>query len=196
MNYQSSALLIYSTKLLLILIFCVFIAFAGVTAPVGYLLAMGLIMPISISMRLHGLNEKGLVALPTKFSQWTMYVHGIPVEEKRSVLTNPCFVTKAHARTFFIRAYTCRLIVQIVFLIFLAGQIWEPLFSWMLLLAVIPAIWILVSAGITLLRLRDIYRNNWNIEHLVSPSQNEYFRAEFTSGMKKVSALEGVLSLN
>ncbi len=45
-----------------------------------------------------------------------VYVNGIPVQERRQTLSNPCFATIQHAKSFFSIAFIIRALIQIIFL--------------------------------------------------------------------------------
>ncbi len=103
MNYQNTALLIYAPLYVLFVVIGFGLAFMGLSAPIFYGLCMGLIFPVAISMRLHTLSESGRALLLKETTHWTVYVQGIPVQETRSSLKNPCFSTPQRLQQFFMR---------------------------------------------------------------------------------------------
>ncbi len=100
MNYQSASLFIYTVRIFFAVCLCGALALVGISAPIFYLLAMGLAYPVIVSIRLHSLSEKGVALLPKEKSEWMVYVHGIPVRETRTSLTNPYFFSAESMQKF------------------------------------------------------------------------------------------------
>nr|WP_260441521.1 hypothetical protein [Serratia fonticola] len=146
MNYQMAPFWFYSGKWVLLVLMAVGLAFFGITAPVFYGLLVGLVIPVVISMRLHQLVEKNLVVIPKELSHWTVYVQGIPVQETRSSLTNPCFAIPEHLRAFFLRAFILKFSVQAGVLLILFMQLWSIAdIRLILIIGLLVAAWLLVS---------------------------------------------------
>ncbi|CNK13774.1 Uncharacterised protein [Yersinia mollaretii] len=121
MNYQSTNLLVYSVSLTVIVGISLCIAFFGLNAPIFYLLIVGLILSVWVSLSLHRLAETGFAYLIAEKTQWMVYVQGIPVQETRSSLKNPCFISVASLTSFFSRFLIIKIVMQAA-LIYLALQ--------------------------------------------------------------------------
>ncbi|MTD40635.1 hypothetical protein GIX45_18790 [Erwinia sp. CPCC 100877] len=113
MNYQTTSLFFYSGKIFLGALLCLSLVYWDVTAPVFYLLMTGIVFPVAISLRLHTLAERGVMFHPKVSSEWMVYVHGIPVRETRSVLSNPGSFSPEKLRAFFIRAFGIKCCMQL-----------------------------------------------------------------------------------
>ncbi|AHK19932.1 hypothetical protein [Yersinia similis] len=112
MNYQSTSLLIYSASFTVIAAISLFVAFFGLNAPLFYYLVVGLVFSVWISLHLHRMAEKGVVYLIAEKTQWMVYVRGIPVQETRTPLKNPCFLSVTYMTTFFRRFLIIKLLMQ------------------------------------------------------------------------------------
>ncbi|AOR57365.1 hypothetical protein [Pectobacterium parmentieri] len=195
MNYQSTSLFIYTTRIFFAICLCGALAVAGISAPVFYLLAMKLAYPVILSLRLHRLSEKGIAFLPKEKSEWMVYVHGIPVRETRTSLTNPYFFSAESIRTFSLRAYIGKLLVQICAVILLVQQTITVNWPWLYLGVVVAALWFAYAIAMTIIELVSIMRDRWFIEKLVSPSQSEWFGGYIDFRGYRVTVLERLLSL-
>lgn len=100
MNYQTSALWFYKPLYYLITLLSLGFTFFGLSSPLFYIMMAGLMLPIVVSMHLHNLSEAGRAWLIKDRSDWIVYVNGIPVEEQRSSLNNPCFASVAQLKQF------------------------------------------------------------------------------------------------
>ncbi|WP_312691375.1 hypothetical protein [Kosakonia sp.] len=157
MNYQTTALLIYAPLYVLFVVACFGLAFIGLSAPIFYGLFMGLVFPVSISMRLHTLSESGQALLMKETTHWTVYVQGIPVQETRSSLKNPCFRTPERLQQFLLRGFIARIFLQVAAVALLVQQASaEPLFSYYGLAALGALIILLVPLYRTVQLLRKM----------------------------------------
>ncbi|CNH24848.1 Uncharacterised protein [Yersinia massiliensis] len=121
MNYQSANMLVSSAKIASIATLCMLVAFFGLTAAIFYLLILGLVFSVWVSIALHHQTEKGFVNLNTDKTQWITYIQGVPVRETRSWLKNPCFINVARLSSFFTRFLIIKMLIQLA-LIYLALQ--------------------------------------------------------------------------
>ncbi|GKX54372.1 hypothetical protein SOASR030_04840 [Leminorella grimontii] len=122
MNYQSAGIFVYSATLFFKIIIAVALSFIGIGAPLCYLVIVGLMLPVALSLRLHQLKEKGVATVPPSESDWTVYTYGGPIREKRSTLMNPCFFDEESARRFFLFAFIAKFAVQVTAMAFLGIQ--------------------------------------------------------------------------
>ncbi|WP_342321576.1 hypothetical protein AAEY27_15480 [Kosakonia sp. BYX6] len=167
MNYQTTALWIYAPLYILIAVAGIGLSFFGLSAPIFYVICIGLIFPVIISMRLHTLSESGQATLMKETSNWTVYVQGIPVQEKRSSLKNPCFFTPQRTQQFFMRGFIARLCLQLVAVGMLIQQtLANPLLSYYGLAAVFALLFLLVPLYRTLMALREIYVGKWALQYV------------------------------
>lgn len=60
MNYQVAPFWLYSSKLTLLIIIALVISFYNVTGFILYLIFLGLIWAVLLSIKIHGLKEKAL----------------------------------------------------------------------------------------------------------------------------------------
>ena len=123
MNYQVAPFWFYSGKVLLAVLAAIGLGLCGVNAAIFYCLLFGIAWPVAVSMRLHQLVEKGVAMNPRQASQWMVYVQGIPVQETRQVLTNPCFALENQMRAFFLRAFAGKAVLHMALLLLLIAQL-------------------------------------------------------------------------
>lgn len=197
MNYQMAPFWFYSGRLVLLVLLAVGLAFFGITAPIFYGLLIGLAMPVVISMRLHQLAEKSLVAIPKALSRWTVYVQGIPVQETRNSLTNPCFAIQQLLRAFFLRAFTFKLLVQIGALLMLLLQLWQRIDErWIVLgVGLSVAVWLLVKCVDTASALAAVVKHGWLVDEVRSETDSIWYRGGFSWQGQRTTALEKLLAL-
>lgn len=195
MNYQSASIFIYTVRIFFAICLCGLLALIGISAPLFYLFVMGLVYPVILSVRLHSLSEKGVALLPKEKSEWMVYVHGIPVRETRSALTNPYFFSIESVKTFFLRAYFGKLLIQICAVVLLVQQTLEVSWPWFYLGVVVAALWFAYVIAMTLIELISIMKNGWFVEKLVSPSQSEWFGGYIDFRNYRVTVFERLLSL-
>ncbi|HGM5489286.1 TPA: hypothetical protein ACKP1B_005559 [Serratia fonticola] len=194
MNYQMAPFWFYSGKLVLLVLLAVGLAFTGITALVFYGLLAGLVMPVAVSMRLHQLAEKSLVVIPKERSQWTVYVHGIPVQETRNTLTNPCFAIAEHLRTFFLRAFISKLLLQVGALMLLISQLWSFVDVWIILVVgLLVMLWLLAKCIDTGRSLGAVIKQTWIVDEICSASDSIWYRAGFGKPEQQTTALDKLL---
>lgn len=194
MNYQMAPFWFYSGKLVLLVLLAVGLAFVGVTALIFYGLLAGVVMPVVISMRLHQLVEKCLVVIPKDLSRWTVYVHGIPVQETRNTLTNPCFAIAEHLRTFFLRAFIIKLLLQVGALMLLISQLWPFADVWIILVVgLLVVLWLLAKCIDTGRLLVEVIKQTWVVEQIRSESDSIWYRAGFGMPEQQTNALAKLL---
>ncbi|KEY59842.1 hypothetical protein [Serratia sp. DD3] len=171
------------------------LAFFGINAPIFYFLLVGLVIPVGISVRLHQLKEKSLVVIPKELSQWTVYVQGIPVQENRSVLTNPCFAIQTHLQAFFFRAFMVKGLIQGATLLMLIAQLFRTTNPWILPIGLFVAVWLVLKCIDTGKILVAVARQTWSLEEVTSETGTSWYRAGFSKQQQPTTALERLLAL-
>ncbi|WP_130099581.1 hypothetical protein [Siccibacter turicensis] len=194
MYYQTSALLFYSGKIFAGVLLCLFLGFFGITAPAFYLLFVGLIIPLFISLRLHSLKERGAVMLPANNSEWIVYVNGIPVRETRNTLSNPGFFSIDRARLFFASATGVKCCVQLASIILLVQQVSEAP-GWLYLAAAIALGWMGYSLWQSTRALQSVLTRQWLIQSRDSGSGSQWYFGYFDTNGNATAALDSVLKL-
>lgn len=165
----------------------------GVPAGIFFLLAMGLIFPLAVAMRLHQLTESGLVLIPLEYLDSG---NGSRQARFRRSLTNPCFYSAERARAFFASALGIRLALQSSILMMLVAQsriVMPPL---ALLSAFLGAGWLLYGMVRSCVSLHAVLSRSWSVEQLVSDSQSEWYRAYLWWQNARTPALDTLLSLS
>ncbi|MFC0226991.1 hypothetical protein [Serratia aquatilis] len=195
MNYQVAPFWFYSGKVFLLVFFAVGLALLGITALIFYGLLFGVFFPVIISMRLHRLKEKSLVAIPKEMSQWTVYVQGIPVQETRSSLTNPCFAIQEHLRTFFMRAFISKFIIQAIALLMLVVQMRQIYSVWLLSIGLLAAVWLIIKCVDTAKTLVEVMNQRWLLDEVQGKTGSVWYRAGFSRRGRSMTALETLLKL-
>lgn len=122
MNYQLFSPFFTKVIMLLIALLCIVLASFGISAPFCYIVFIGIIFPVAISMRIHRLNETGTALTLTESSHWIVYIHGFPAEEQREVLKNPCFWSTERVKQFFLRGLAGKVILQLACLALLVNE--------------------------------------------------------------------------
>ncbi|OMQ27032.1 hypothetical protein [Serratia oryzae] len=194
MNYQVAPFWFYSGKIVLMVFLAIGLALFGINALVFYCLLAGLVIPVATSMRLHQLAQKGLVVIPKEHSQWTVYVQGIPVQETRSVLTNPCFAFQEHLHAFFLRAFVVKFIIQAGTGLMLIFQLWHQANWWILGLGVVAAFGVLLKCVDSAKTLLSIVRHSWGVEKVTTQKESLWYRASFNRQGQPVAALQRLLA--
>ncbi|CNH88456.1 hypothetical protein [Yersinia pekkanenii] len=173
MNYQSTSIWLYSVSFTVIAAISLFVTFFGLSAPIFYYLIVGLVFSVWISLHLHRMAEKGVVYLITEKTQWMVYVRGIPVQETRTSLKNPCFLSIAHSTSFFRRFLIIKLLLQAVTLYLALQQTIELTPSdtpYMLLvvrgLAVVIICFLFSKMWLTVKNLLALQRSEWLMEEI------------------------------
>lgn len=193
MNYQNTALLIYAPLYVLFVVIGFGLAFMGLSAPIFYGLCMGLIFPVAISMRLHTLSESGQALLLKETTHWTVYVQGIPVQETRSSLKNPCFSTPQRLRQFVMRTLIARLALQVASVALLTQQASaNPLSIGYGVAALVALIILLVPLYRTVLLLRKMYNGEWALQQVEGV---EGYQAFFIDKKGAHTALDTLLAI-
>ncbi|UXY09635.1 hypothetical protein N7922_17445 [Kosakonia sp. ML.JS2a] len=193
MNYQNTALLIYAPLYVLFVVIGFGLAFMGLSAPIFYGLCMGLIFPVVISMRLHTLSESGQALLLKETTHWTVYVQGIPVQETRSSLKNPCFSTPQRLQQFCMRTLIARLALQVASVALLAQQASaNPLSIGYGVAALVALIILLVPLNRTVLLLRKMYNGEWTLQQVEGV---EGYQAFFIDKKGAHTALDTLLAI-
>ena len=191
MNYQSANMLIFSAKIAVIAMLCLLVSFFGLTAPIFYLLILGLVFSVWVSIALHHQTENGFVNLITDKAQWITYVQGIPVRETRSSLKNPCFINVARLSSFFTRFLIIKMLIQLA-LIYLALQqtlhLTTTLSPYLLLalriIAVVMACILIQRLWLTVKTLLALRRSEWVFEEV--PKEGfSYYQAYIIKNNKK-----------
>ncbi len=193
MNYQTTAFPLYSPLYILLGVFCLALAFFGFPAPFLYGLLMGIVFPVLVSMRLHTLSEKGQATLLSEVSNWKVYMQGIPLEEQRSSLKNPCFRTPERLQQFFWRGFIARLLLQLMALALLIHQMQEIEWtSYVVIAAVAAFILLLLPVYHTLTTLRGMRAGAWTLQRVEAANG---YQAFFQEKMRVRTALDALLSL-
>ncbi|WP_431225779.1 hypothetical protein ACQ86O_19480 [Serratia sp. L9] len=182
--------------MVLLVLLAVGLAFFGITAPIFYGLLAGLVMPVVVSMRLHQLAEKSLVVIPKQLTHWTVYVQGIPVQETRNSLTNPCFAIGDQLQTFFWRAFFLKFVIQAGALLMLLLQLWPFSDIWVVLGGgLLVGIWLWVKCVDTGKTLASVKNQTWVVEEVRSAMDSLWYRADFSRQGQRIAALEKLLAL-
>ncbi|SCB87016.1 hypothetical protein [Kosakonia oryziphila] len=194
MNYQTTAFPLYSPRYILLGVFYLALAFFGLPAPFLYGLLMGLVFPVLVSMRLHTLSQRGQVTLLSEISNWKVYIQGIPLEEQRASLKNPCFHTSERLQQFYWRGFIARLILQLMTLGLLIQQTRE--IEWTIyagIAAVAAFILLLLSIYHTLATIRDMRAGAWALQRVEAANG---YQAFFQQKMRVRTALDVLFSLH
>lgn len=196
MNYQVADFWFYKPAAFLTVIAAVGLTFIGLSAPLFYLIAAGVIFPVAVSMRLHALKERGRSFLHSDSEEWTVFVNGIPVRERRAALKNPAFATLARLRAFYLRAFSVKLVIQAAAMALLFWQVWQrpsdPLVLTVSTLLVAADIWLMAG---TLRKLRAVKAGQWEIASQQNGDGSAWHMAFFHRQAGKKPALASLLSL-
>lgn len=194
MNYQVTSFYFYSFKAFLWACFCLALIFFGSSAPFLFLLVIGLVFPVLVSIRLHTLTEQGAVLSSSQTHEWMVYVQGIPVQETRRHLSNPFFYSKQRASQFFLKAFLFRAAIQIAIIGLMLFQwpSYEEFFSYAGV--VLAFLVLLYSLMHTLYNLNAVYKDSWQVESFTAPSESQWFQAFFTWRKRRQGALESLLT--
>ncbi|SUW61803.1 Uncharacterised protein [Buttiauxella agrestis] len=194
MNYQVTSLYFYSFKSLLWATLCCGLNFFGCQAPFLYLMVIGIVFPVLISIRLNTLTEQGAVRSNRETHDWLVFVRGIPVQEKRRHLSNPFFYSAQRATQFFLKGFLLRAALQASIIGWTIFR-WPPAQEWWVYAAVLVALLVMLySLWHTLCNLYALYKDNWEVESFTSPTESQWFRAFFSWGKNRQGALENLLT--
>lgn len=195
MNYQVANFWFYKPVVFLAVIISFGLIFAGLSAPLFYLMAVGLIFPVVVSMRLHVLKEKGRALLLSEGEEWTVYINGIPVQERRSALKNPAFSSVARLRAFYLRTFSVKLVVQAAALVMILWQVWQianPLVLILATLLVAADLWLMSG---TLKKLRAVMAGRWEIASQQNADGSEWHMAFWLRHPGQEPLLKSLLAL-
>lgn len=168
----------------------------GVSAGLFFLLAMGLIFPLAVSIRLHQLTESGLVLIPLEYLGSQSAQDGSRQARFRRSLTNPCFFSPDRARQFFASALSVRLALQVGIMAMLLVQSRMLTPSLALLSVGLGAGWLLYGMVRSCVSLYAVLNRSWSVEQLVSDSQSEWYRAYLWWQNARMPALDTLLGLS
>ncbi|MCX9108011.1 hypothetical protein OKT22_03060 [Providencia rettgeri] len=192
MNYQVAQFWIYSGKLACFIVISVFFAFFSVSGFMLYLFTVGIVWAVVVSFKIHGMKEKGIILKNSDVSDWMVYVNGIPVQERRQTLSNPCFATIQHAKSFFSIAFIIRALIQIIFCVYLFWQIDKLDNIFVLLFGLITTSYIVYSLWQSIQSVIILQQNKIISEELFAPSGSRWCRVFFKQKEKLFPALDNL----
>ncbi|EMF4708310.1 hypothetical protein [Providencia stuartii] len=196
MNYQVAPFWLYSSKLTLLIIIALVISFYNVTGFILYLIFLGLIWAVLLSIKIHGLKEKGLILRNSETSTWMVYIRGIPVQEQRQHLKNPYFAIKNQGVNFIFKALSIKLFIQIFFIGLIFKQTLVVDNIYIQLVSVLASFAILWSLLQTIWALCAIKTEKMVINEFTSPSKSQWYEISFRTKKNTVkTALECILAL-
>ncbi|MEI7374795.1 hypothetical protein [Dickeya chrysanthemi] len=194
MAREDKYVIFYAFRLFMGLLLFFGSAFFGIIAPMAYAGFIAILLPVAISLRLHHLKESGICFLPKKEENWLVYIQGIPVYEKRTPLINPYFFDKTTLTIFFQRAFSLKLVSQLVILYFLIKQTLAIQSAWLYISPIFIMPWLLFSTYKTFRDIQAIHQQNWVIEEYVSPSQSLWYQGFLMKPKVAIDALSRLLS--
>ena len=186
MNYQVFPLFFMRVVTLLFFLIAVGLHFVGISALISYFVLVGVLFPVVISMRLHTLSESGQALILSENSQWTIYIHGFPAQEQRSVLKNPCFFSHARLRRFFIASFIGKLCLQIACIAILACDYSHGANT---LAAAFTLVCLLIFVGSNAGTLYRVIANQWQCENLTTDTGTVWYQGFMQNGEKKIAML-------
>lgn len=195
MNYQTSALWFYKPLYFLAVLLCIGCVFFGLSTPLFYVMMIGLFLPIVVSMRLHTLSEAGNAWLISDRSEWMVYVNGIPVQEQRSTLNNPCFSSAERLKQFYLRGFGSKLAIQVVAVVMLFNQAKE--FEWMSFTGLVEAILLcllVILLASTLKTFSQIRKQQWEVQAIAAKDGTQWYQAFFLNKQQAQPALSRLFS--
>lgn len=195
MNYQVAPFWINSGKLACLIVISLFLGFFSVSGFIAYLLAIGVAWAVVVSFKIHAMKEKGLILKNSDVSDWMVYIQGIPVEEKRQSLANPCFAILQQGQSFFGKALILRALIQAVFCVYILQQIYFVNNIYVQIFSLMFAAYILYSLWNTLQNYIAIKQNKIITEELVAPSGSHWYRLSFMKKEKRIPALESLFAI-
>lgn len=172
-----------------------FIIFFGIKAPIFYCVMIGVIWPLLVSLRLHRLKEKGLVLDKSNQAEWLIYINGIPVRETRNELANPCFAIEKDIKTFFLRAISIKLVLQLSAVVMLIQQILLLDDYWLIAVGIIVGLILAYRCYMSIQVLQNIIKKTWLVESVITEAVSQWYRGYFTEGSRKIPALDLLLML-
>ena len=134
MNYQFGWYLFLKPLTFFSVLFFCALTLAGITASSTYVLMLGIIFPVAVSMKLHLLSLNNRVMLRETASECLVYLPGIPVQETQYAIRNVAFETTQALRNFYQRALIYKALLHILIICILcidiknaeAGGLWVP----------------------------------------------------------------------
>ncbi|WP_353242292.1 hypothetical protein [Providencia sp.] len=195
MNYQVAPFWINSGKLACLIVISLFLGFFSVSGFIVYLLAIGVVWAVVVSFKIHAMKEKGLILKNSDISDWMVYIQGIPVEEKRQSLANPCFAILQQGHSFFGNALILRALIQAILFVYILQQIYFVNAIYVQVFALIFEAYILYSLWNTLQNYIAIKQNKIITEELVAPSGSHWYRLSFVKKEKRIPALESLFAI-
>ncbi|HGY1115085.1 hypothetical protein VU571_00750 [Providencia rettgeri] len=157
-----------------------------------YLFTVGIVWAVVVSFKIHGMKEKGIILKNSDVSDWMVYVNGIPVQERRQTLSNPCFATIQHAKSFFSIAFIIRALIQIIFCVYLFWQIDKLDNIFVLLFGLITTSYIVYSLWQSIQSVIILQQNKIISEELFAPSGSRWYRVFFKQKEKLFPALDNL----
>lgn len=195
MNYQVAPFWINSGKLACLIVISLFLAFFSVSTFIAYLLVIGVGWAVLVSFKIHAMKEKGVILKNSDTSDWKVYIQGIPVEEKRQTLANPCFATLQHAQSFFSNAFMIRVLIQVIFCSYILWQIWGLDNINVQILTLIGVVYLGYTLWVSIQRYITLKQGNLIIEELTAPSGSLWYRVYFKEKEKLFPALDGLFAI-
>ncbi|MGG4662285.1 hypothetical protein [Providencia vermicola] len=195
MNYQVAPLWINSAKLACLIVISLFLAFFSVSGFIVYLLVIGVVWAVVVSFKIHALKEKGIILKNSDVSDWMIYIQGIPVEEKRQSLANPCFAILQQGQSFFSKALILRGLIQAFFCVYIFQQIYFVNNIYVQVFALMFEAYILYSLWNTIQNFIAMKQNKIITEELVAPSGSHWYRLSFMKKEKRIPALESLFAI-
>ncbi|EJD6401137.1 hypothetical protein M0H77_RS13255 [Providencia rettgeri] len=141
------------------------------------------------------MKEKGVILKNSDTSDWMVYIQGIPVEEKRQTLANPCFATLQHAQSFFSNAFMIRVLIQVIFCSYILWQIWGLDNINVQILTLIGVVYLGYTLWVSIQRYITLKQGNLIIEELTAPSGSLWYRVYFKEKEKLFPALDGLFAI-
>ncbi|EEV5546154.1 TPA: hypothetical protein J4P89_003206 [Escherichia coli] len=188
MNYQLFSPFFTKVIMLLIALLCIVLASFGISAPFFYIVFIGIVFPVAISMRIHRLNETGTALTLTENSHWIVYIHGFPAEEQREVLKNPCFWSTERVKQFFVRGLVGKVILQLASLALLVNEYFRSTpGSGQDLLAAGVLFFILFSISKNFWTMYLLATDKWQCESLTTTSGSLWYQGFLCKGNRRIT---------
>ncbi len=179
MNYQVAPFWIYSAKLAFFIAIGIGLVFFSITSFILYLITIGIGWAVLVSLKIHGMKEKGLILKNRDLSNWVVYIYGIPVQEQRKSLSNPCFALLQNAKKFLRNAFIIKSVIQILFCGYILKQIVAIDNIYGQLIGLVAGLYIVISAWQSIYAIFIIQNNRIIVEELVSPSDSRWYQISF-----------------
>lgn len=154
-----------------------------------------MVWAVVVSFKIHALKEKGIILKNSDVSDWMIYIQGIPVEEKRQSLANPCFAILSQGQSFFSKALIIRGLIQAFFCVYIFQQIYFVNNIYVQVFALMFEAYILYSLWNTIQNFIAMKQNKIITEELVAPSGSHWYRLSFMKKEKRIPALESLFAI-